>query len=172
MQNRLQASQLTRRPKRNPACCCRTSGGWRERLCGTVRRRLRWPSEHITRSVNLSTEAMEASPLIKTLQIDRHIRALDSALSSHEASILLGLRAHTNPSSAVEPASDPVDGAIPGQMEGEDDEVIIGMGGGGARKKKGKRGKKGKKADAAVNAVAEEGKGEQPGPLFDLDVDP
>ena len=111
--------------------------------------------------------------MLRRRQIDRHIRALDSALSAHEASILLGLRAHTNPSSAVEPASDPVDGAIHDQGEGEDDQVIIGMGGGGARKKKGKKGKKGKKVKKA-DASGTEGaaKDAQAGPLFDLEVDP
>lgn len=75
------------------------------------------------------------------LQVDRHIRALDSALSAHEVSMVLGLRVDTNPSTAVDNplnlSGDP--GAI---HEDENGEVTIGLGGGGRRGKKGRKGRK------------------------------
>ncbi|ORX38443.1 hypothetical protein BD324DRAFT_620889 [Kockovaella imperatae] len=98
--------------------------------------------------------------------IDRHIRALDSALSAHEASILLGLRPDTNPSAAVEPGMVLLDGI--GKNPGEDrEQVTIGMGGGTARKKKGKKNQATNGASDLPDATTE-----LPGPLFDLEVDP
>jgi len=71
-------------------------------------------------------------------QIDRHIRALDSALSAQEASILLGLRPSTLPSTAVENGLDNGEtGALADIEEG-----TMGTGGGGARRKgRGARGR-------------------------------
>lgn len=71
-------------------------------------------------------------------QIDRHIRALDSALSAQEASILLGLRPSTLPSTAVENGLENGDtGALADIEEG-----TMGTGGGGARRKgRGARGR-------------------------------
>ena len=71
-------------------------------------------------------------------QIDRHIRALDSALSAQEASILLGLRPSTLPSTAVENGLDNGEtGALADIEEG-----AMGTGGGGARRKgRGARGR-------------------------------
>jgi hypothetical protein len=71
-------------------------------------------------------------------QIDRHIRALDSALSAQEASILLGLRPSTLPSTAVENGLENGEtGALADIEEG-----TMGTGGGGARRKgRGARGR-------------------------------
>lgn len=68
--------------------------------------------------------------ILKRGQIDRHIRALDSALSTQEASILLGLRPNTEPSALVE---DPNYGG--GLGKEDDQEIVIGLGGGGPRRK-------------------------------------
>ncbi|OCF31556.1 hypothetical protein I316_06755 [Kwoniella heveanensis BCC8398] len=97
--------------------------------------------------------------------IDRHIRALDSALTAQEASILLGLRPSTLPSANVDDALNlagdlanaanlDLRGALsksaqPGlNAEEGDEEMVLGLGGGGARRsnKRKKNGKKGKKA--------------------------
>ncbi|KAK8854724.1 hypothetical protein IAR55_003463 [Kwoniella newhampshirensis] len=81
--------------------------------------------------------------------IDRHIRALDSALTAQEASILLGLRPSTLPSSNVNSSLNLVGdtGGLPDaapQPEGDEAEVTIGVGGGGgSRRGKHKKGKKG-----------------------------
>ncbi|KAE8541790.1 hypothetical protein D1P53_001963 [Cryptococcus gattii VGV] len=98
--------------------------------------------------------------------VDRHIRALDSALTAQEASILLGLRPSTLPSNAVDEALDQeggtgktgtgqvLDGRSRGQGigdvvgEGEDGEVTLGMGGGGSRKKGKKRKGKPKQSES------------------------
>ncbi|WWD19131.1 hypothetical protein CI109_103589 [Kwoniella shandongensis] len=99
--------------------------------------------------------------------IDRHIRALDSALTAQEASILLGLRPSTLPSSNVDSTLNLVGdtGVLPSganEGEGDDEEVTIGVGGGGPRKKKNKRGKKGQpKAEEPVESI-EMGDGTDP----------
>ena len=123
------------------------------------KKRSRWLWERTTPYASM--RSVRSSSLMT--QIDRHIRALDSALSAHEASILLGLRADTNPSAAVEPGEQ-IDAAP--DVAADQEQVTIGMGGGGSRKRKGK---KGKKADAVA---AVEQPAELPGPLFDLDIDP
>ncbi|KIR41934.1 PHD-finger protein [Cryptococcus deuterogattii 99/473] len=109
--------------------------------------------------------------------VDRHIRALDSALTAQEASILLGLRPSTLPSNAVDEALDQeggtgktgtgqvLDGRSRGQGiddvvgEGEDGEVTLGMGGGGSRKKGKKR--KGKPKQSESQGENEEVKAEE-----------
>ncbi|KAL0247204.1 hypothetical protein I308_104239 [Cryptococcus tetragattii IND107] len=109
--------------------------------------------------------------------VDRHIRALDSALTAQEASILLGLRPSTLPSNAVDEALDQeggtgktgtgqvLDGRSRGQGigdvvgEGEDGEVTLGMGGGGSRKKGKKR--KGKPKQSESQDENEEVKAEE-----------
>ncbi|AFR96550.2 PHD-finger protein [Cryptococcus neoformans C23] len=109
--------------------------------------------------------------------VDRHIRALDSALTAQEASILLGLRPSTLPSNAIDEALD-VEGGTGkvgiGQLvdersrgqgtgdvvgEGEEGEVTLGMGGGGSRKKGKKR--KGKPKQRESQGGNEEGKAEE-----------
>ncbi|RXK42421.1 hypothetical protein M231_00411 [Tremella mesenterica] len=70
--------------------------------------------------------------------VDRHIRALDSALSAQEASMILGLRADTLPSAAVEGTPEPQ----PTLSAEEGGELVLGIGGG--RKRKKGRGKKAK----------------------------
>lgn len=104
-------------------------------------------------------------------QIDRHIRALDSALSTQEASILLGLRVDTNPSTAVDESLNlPTDeNAVPVEEEGD---VIIGLGGGGARRKKGRgRGRKNNKKEPEPVLSAAEANGWIVIPS-DVDIDP
>lgn len=107
----------------------------------------------------------------QVLQIDRHIRALDSALSTQEASILLGLRVHTNPSTAVDESLNlPADeNAVPVEEAGE---VIIGLGGGGGRKKKGRsRGRKNPQKEPEPVLSAAEANGWIVIPS-DVDIDP
>ncbi|KAK4685121.1 hypothetical protein P7C73_g5037, partial [Tremellales sp. Uapishka_1] len=86
--------------------------------------------------------------------IDRHIRALDSALSAHETSLLLGLRPATLPSTTIENALDP-GAAVEEPKEEENGEIIIGMGGGVARSgtKKGRRDRQRKKVVSAAEDV-------------------
>lgn len=83
--------------------------------------------------------------------IDRHIRALDSALEAHESAIILGMRADTMPSSAV--------GALQGGGEAvlEPDEGAIGLEGGprNRKKKKGKKRQQGEGEAAAMPALPE-----------------
>ena len=90
--------------------------------------------------------------LLLIRQIDRHIRALDSALSSQEASILLGLRPDTAPSAAVDTSLN-LAGDQAAITQNADGETTLGLGGGGGRK----RGKKSKKkVEEDVVAVAPE----------------
>nr|XP_019044785.1 hypothetical protein I302_06698 [Kwoniella bestiolae CBS 10118]OCF23715.1 hypothetical protein I302_06698 [Kwoniella bestiolae CBS 10118] len=84
--------------------------------------------------------------------IDRHIRALDSALTAQEAAILLGLRTSTLPSTNVDDALNLAgdSGTLPNTADGAErgegeEELVLGLGGGaGGRSRKGKK-KKGKK---------------------------
>lgn len=89
-------------------------------------------------------------------QIDRHIRALDSALSTQEASILLGLRPNTAPSALVGDDLNLV--ADTGAVGGEGD-LEIGVGGGGP-KRKGRASRGGKrKGRGGASAAATEAAG-------------
>jgi hypothetical protein len=72
------------------------------------------------------------------VQIDRHIRALDSALSAEETSLLLGLRPSTLPSNQVE--GDINDQIAPDDVHEEEELDAAG------RALKGRRGKKGRKS--------------------------
>ncbi|ODN83485.1 hypothetical protein L202_01621 [Cryptococcus amylolentus CBS 6039] len=110
--------------------------------------------------------------------IDRHIRALDSALTAQEASILLGLRPSTLPSNAIDHTlahdggsaktglpggSGPGVGSgtfagVDGLAEGDEGEISLGLGGGGTRKKgKKRRNRKGRQEEAGgVGALGHE----------------
>ncbi|WWC63395.1 uncharacterized protein I303_105995 [Kwoniella dejecticola CBS 10117] len=101
--------------------------------------------------------------------IDRHIRALDSALTAQEASILLGLRPETLPSTNAEDALNPSPTEEGGDgHEAEEGEMIIGLGGmeagGGTGKRSRKKGRKGKKGMRnGVNVGKEQPHGGQVG---------
>ncbi|ODN98274.1 hypothetical protein L198_03517 [Cryptococcus wingfieldii CBS 7118] len=110
--------------------------------------------------------------------IDRHIRALDSALTAQEAAILLGLRPSTLPSNAIDHTlahdggsaktglpgdSGPGVGSgtfagASGLAEGDEGEISLGLGGGGTRKKgKKRRNRKGRQEEAGgVGALGNE----------------
>lgn len=88
-------------------------------------------------------------------QIDRHIRALDSALSAQETSLILGLRPDTLPSSGVDQSMN-LAGDMSGLPDGDDEGgMVLGIGGGagGGRKKKGKKGRKTEEVVPAVQPV-------------------
>ncbi|WVO14406.1 hypothetical protein L204_102039 [Cryptococcus depauperatus] len=106
--------------------------------------------------------------------IDRHIRALDSALTVQEASILLGLRPSTLPSNAIDAALDNDEmlgsgGAKDKGSDGEgveriiDEELGLSTGGGSRRK-----GKKKTKAKSDQQNVEDEEKEED----FNIPADP
>lgn len=95
------------------------------------------------------------------IQIDRHIRALDSALSAQETSLILGLRPDTLPSAGVDQTLN-----LPGDTSGishaagaGDDEgaMVLGLGGGGGTGGRGdkRRKKKGKKVEAVPEVPVE-----------------
>ncbi|WVQ95037.1 hypothetical protein IAU59_002129 [Kwoniella sp. CBS 9459] len=116
--------------------------------------------------------------------IDRHIRALDSALTAQEASILLGLRPSTLPSANVDDSlnlagdlaiagantngntNTDLQGGFSGQGvsqttgagvgDGDDEEMVLGLGGGGARRSNQRKQKKGKKGKKASAANHDE----------------
>jgi hypothetical protein len=97
-------------------------------------------------------------------QVDRHIRAIDSALESQQTNLVMGVRPDTHPSTVIGEHDGGLaksNHAISGDILGstEEGEVVIGLGGGGGRKKgrsnKRKRGKE---------MVVEEG----PGGVVDL----
>ncbi|WVQ71955.1 hypothetical protein IAR50_001497 [Cryptococcus sp. DSM 104548] len=117
--------------------------------------------------------------------IDRHIRALDSALTAQEASILLGLRPSTLPSNAIDhtlthdggtamtglPGTSGSAAGPNGIVEGEEGGFSLGLGGGGTRKKgKKRKNRKGRREEAEdAGGVGDVGKGQED---WSIPVDP
>lgn len=90
-----------------------------------------------------------------TIQIDRHIRALDSALSAQETSLILGLRTDTLPSAGVDQTLG-LAGDTSGIPQADDAEeeggMVLGLGGGAG----GNRGNRRKDNRGKKRAVTEE----------------
>ncbi|WVQ68356.1 uncharacterized protein L199_006563 [Kwoniella botswanensis] len=148
------------------------------------RRRPDGPYAHLSEIARLSREVVRTAEEKVAVAvgaynaIDRHIRALDSALTAQEASILLGLRTSTLPSNNVDGALNlPGDtnanaNALPDTKVEDEEGMVLGLGGGsGARQNKRKK-KKGKKGTVTVEepaVVLGEGIGQE---QFNIPADP
>ncbi|WWC71479.1 uncharacterized protein I206_105437 [Kwoniella pini CBS 10737] len=113
------------------------------------RKRQDGPHAHLPEIARLSREVIRTAEEKVAVAvgaynaIDRHIRALDSALTAQEASILLGLRPSTLPSTNAEDALN-LAGDLHAAPQFEEEEMNIGLGGGRSRKKgKNRKGRKG-----------------------------
>ncbi|WWC93491.1 hypothetical protein V866_000326 [Kwoniella sp. B9012] len=149
------------------------------------RKRPDGPYAHLSEIARLSREVVRTAEEKVAVAvgaynaIDRHIRALDSALTAQEASILLGLRTSTLPSNNVDGALNlPGDtnanaNALPDPKMEDEEGMVLGLGGGsGARQNKRKK-KKGKKGTVLVEeepaVVLGEGIGQE---QFNIPADP
>ncbi|OCF57536.1 hypothetical protein L486_04994 [Kwoniella mangroviensis CBS 10435] len=149
------------------------------------RKRPDGPYAHLSEIARLSREVVRTAEEKVAVAvgaynaIDRHIRALDSALTAQEASILLGLRTSTLPSNNVDGALNlagdtNANANVLSDPKVEDEEgMVLGLGGGsGARQNKRKK-KKGKKGTVIVEEepaiVLGEGLGQE---QFNIPADP
>ncbi|WWD02292.1 hypothetical protein V865_000331 [Kwoniella europaea PYCC6329] len=148
------------------------------------RKRPDGPHAHLSEIARLSREVVRTAEEKVAVAvgaynaIDRHIRALDSALTAQEASILLGLRTSTLPSNNVDGAlnlagdTNANANALPDPKVEDEEGMVLGLGGGGARQNKRKK-KKGKKGTVIVEeepaVVLGEGIGQE---QFNIPADP